>query len=402
MAAVVVAGSLVACCSPPVAEEEPTPSGPSLTLDERQMEAVDEAINSAIAAGDIPGAVLLVSLGGEAVYREAYGQRAVEPVAEAMTADTVFDLASLTKPIATATSVMILVDRGEVDLHAPVATYLPAFGANGKEAITVEQLLLHRGGLAPANPLSDFDEGVEAGLAKVYERGTRWEPGTEFHYTDVGYIVLGELVEAVDGRPLNVFAREEIFEPLGMDETTYLPPSAWEHRTAPTEQRDGRWMRGQVHDPRAWAMGGVAGHAGLFSTADDLARFCEMLIRGGVLDGERILSEATVREMTRVRYLPDGSDGRGYGLDIDTGYSSPRGERLAVGTTFGHTGFTGTSFWIDPEHELTIILLTNRVHPDGDGRVVPLRREIATLIATAILGEPEPEPEPADADTSEE
>ncbi|MEX2671589.1 MAG: serine hydrolase domain-containing protein [Phycisphaeraceae bacterium] len=370
-------------CSAPA--EKAAVASPPPTFDLEQMVPVDEAIRAAVEAGDIPGAVLLVGASPHTLYHKAYGHRAVQPETEQMTHDTIFDLASLSK-VFSATAVMMLVDRGEVDVHAPVATYLPAFASNGKEAITVEQLLLHRGGLAPANPLSDFEDGAEAGLALIYNRGPRWEPGSRFAYTDVGYIVLGQLVEAVDGRPLDQFTHEEIFKPLGMQATAYVPPEDWRQRIAPTQQRAGRWMRGEVHDPRAYALGGVAGHAGLFSTTEDLARFCQMILNGGVYGETRILSSQIVETMTTPHAMPDGSNSRSYVFDVDTGYSSsPRGDGFAVGSTFGHTGFTGTSFWLDAKHKTYVILLTNRVHPDGNGRVAALRRAAANGAAAAIM-----------------
>jgi CubicO group peptidase (beta-lactamase class C family) len=350
------------------------------------MAAVDAVIEDAIAHGQCPGAVLYVGSHDQQVYRKAYGHRALKPEPTAMTADTVFDLASLSKPIGCSTAIMILADRGKLALTDKVAKHLPAFGNHGKEAITIEQLLLHRGGLIPDNPITDFDGGAVAGLAAIFSSTPKWDPGTRFAYSDVGFIVLGEVVKTVDGRPLDQFAKEEIFDPLGMKETGYNPPAALRPRIAPTEMRNGEWIIGQVHDPRSFAMGGVAGHAGVFSTVDDLARFCRMILHGGSLDGKRILSAAMVKEWTKVRYLPDGTSGRTYGFDADTGYSQPRGERFEKGVSFGHTGFTGTSFWIDPKSECFVILLTSSVHPDGKGDVRALRRKVSTTVAEALLG----------------
>jgi len=211
-----------------------------------------------------------------------------------------------------------------------------------------------------------------------------YEPGTKFDYSDLGYIVLGELVKAVAGKPLDEYSMENIFEPMGMKDTGYKPPDTLKSRCAPTEQRNGHWMIGEVHDPRAYALGGVAGHAGLFSTAMDLARYCRMILNGGRFEGKHILSEMTVREMTRGRCLPSGTGCRGYGFDVSTGYSSSRGNLFESGTTFGHTGFTGTMFWIDPGHDGYVILLTNSVHPDGKGSVLDLRRRVATVAASAM------------------
>ena len=343
-------------------------------------------IEEAIARGDVPGAVLLVGRGDEIVHHKAYGNRALKPEPAAMTPDTIFDLASLSKPVGCATSVMLLAERGKIDLKAKVSTYLPEFAANGKDVITVEQLLLHHGGLIPDNPLDDYKSGVDEAWRRVWALRPISTPGTKFAYTDVGYIVLGKLVEAVDGRPLDRFAREEIFGPLGMTNTSYMPPAEWNPRMAPTEQREGRWMVGEVHDPRAWALGGFAGHAGLFGTAADLSRYCRMILHGGTIEGRQILKPETVRLMTRPRALPDGTGCRTYGFDVDTGYSSCRGERFEAGTTFGHTGFTGTMFWMDPKNGCYVILLTNSVHPEGKGKAVALRKQVSTAVAEALLG----------------
>ncbi len=361
-------------------------------FDALHMEKADAPINEAIAAHKIPGAVLLCGRRDKIVFEKAYGNRVVLPEPAAMTADTVFDLASLSKVVGCATSVMILVERGKVAVSDPVSKYIPAFAQNGKENVTVEQLLLHRGGLIPDNALSDYQGTRDEMLANVYKLKPRNTPGTYFDYSDVGYIVLGELVRVVDGRPLDEFAQAEIFTPLGMKDTTYKPAADWPPlvagRVAPTEKRNGRFTPGDVHDPRSFALGKVAGHAGVFSTADDLGRFCRMILNGGELDGKRILKKETVETMTTRRFMPDKSSSRAYGFDVDTGYSpSARGKRFAVGTTFGHTGFTGTMFWIDPEHDCFVVLLTNRVHPVAkDGNDMAVRSKVSTIAAEAFLG----------------
>lgn len=344
----------------------------------------DALINAAIERGDVPGAVLAVLHRDKTVYSKAYGHRSVQPAKTPMQLDAIFDLASLTKPIATATSVMILIDRGKIDPKSPVAKYIPEFGRNGKEAITVEHLLLHRGGLIPDNHLNDYKQGIAKSWENIFALAPRTKPGEAFKYTDVGFMVLGELVQRVDGRPLDQFVAEEIAKPLGLTDTSFNPPKSKRDRYAPTEQRDGHWMLGEVHDPRAFLLDGVAGHAGLFSTVDDLSRFARMLMHDGELDGKRILSKRAVRDMVRGRWLPDGTNGRGYGWDVDTAYSSPRGVHLPRGVSFGHTGFTGTSIWIDPVSQTAIILLANRVHPEGKGRTVKLRREVATAVVEEL------------------
>jgi uncharacterized protein YbbC (DUF1343 family)/CubicO group peptidase (beta-lactamase class C family) len=363
-----------------------------VATDERLASALreaSEAIEASIAAREIPGAILVVGRGDDVLHRAAYGSRAVQPAVEPMTLDTVFDLASLSKVVATATSVMKLVEAGKVSLDAPVARYLPAFGANGKDGITVEQLLLHQGGLIPDNALGDYEDGPALAWERICALGVKSKPGEKVTYTDVGYIVLAELVRAVDGRALDVFAREELFAPLGMTDTTFLPSATTAARAAPTEQRDGRWMRGEVHDPRAHLLGGVAGHAGLFSTADDIGRYCRAILAGGVLDGRRVLAEATVRDMTRPRWLKNRKDARALGFDVDTGFSGPRGARFPRGVSFGHTGFTGTCFWLDPETEAYFVLLTNRVHPDGKGDVGSLRRRVSDALGAYFHPLPE-------------
>jgi len=372
-------------------------------LPQEPLAAAQEAVQRALDEGAAPGAVLLVQSGGDRLVERAFGRVGVADAllpsdgAGRLRADAVFDLASLTKPVATATAVMKLVDDGEVELDAPVVRYLPEFAPNGKDAITVAHLLLHRGGLIPDNALSDYDDGPEEAWRRICALDLRSKPGEEFKYTDVGFIALGKLVEAVDGRSLDQFTREEIFGPLGMDDTTFRPGPELRARCVPTERRGDTWMRGEVHDPRAFRMGGVAGHAGLFSTAQDLAVWCEMLMNGGAarVDGKevRILSQRTALEMTRPRWLRDGSGGRALGLDVDTGYSSPRGSRFPRGASFGHTGFTGTSLWIDPTSSTYVILLTSRCHPDGKGSVVPLRRAVADAV-TAELGIGPPPPAP--------
>jgi uncharacterized protein YbbC (DUF1343 family) len=266
------------------------------------------------------------------------------------------------------------VDAGRVALDDPVARHVPEFAAHGKEGVTVEDLLLHRGGLAPANALAEYAHGPQAALAAIFASAPRAAPGASFGYSDLGYVVLGALVARVSGRPLERFCAEELFAPLGMTRTGFLPSEP--ASCAPTEHDGGAWLRGVVHDPRARALGGVAGHAGLFGTADDLACWCRMLLAGG----RGVLSPATVAEMTRPRWLPDGTGGRALGLDVDTAYSSARGAGFPRGASYGHTGFTGTSLWIDPGSGVFVVLLTSRLHPDGTGDVRALRAAVADAV----------------------
>src|SRR5262249_46203050 len=260
----------------------------------------------------------------------------------------------------------------------------PAFGQNGKDGITVEQLLLHTSGLIADNALADYRDGRDKALERVYQLKPTVEPGSKFIYSDVGFIVLGELVEKLGGEPLDVFARKHVFEPLGMKETGFKPGEKLKERAAPTERRDVKWMAGEVHDPRAYLLGGVAGHAGLFSTADDLAVYARMILGGGDHNGRRVLGAAAVRPMTGGAPGPGGL--RALGWDVATSYSANRGELFPRGSSFGHTGFTGTSIWIDPASATAVLFLSNRVHPDGKGNVNRLRGRVATLAAAAVTG----------------
>lgn len=356
-------------------------------LSDQSLAAVDTVIEAAIGRGEVPGAVLVVGNADGVFYRKAYGNRAVKPEVIPMTVDTVFDMASLTKPTATATSIMLLIQRGKLKINNRVGDFIPYFAQNGKQDITIEQLLLHRGGLTPDNSLKDYVGTRKDMIDRINALPTRYEVGTTYKYTDVGFIVLGELVQAIDGRTVDVFAKQEIFEPLGMHDTTFKPTGDLASRCAPTELIDGEWRLAEVHDPRAYALGGVAGHAGLFSTADDLARYCRMLLNKGELDGVRILEEETVREMTKPRPL-DGDDNgwRTYGFSTHTSERSLRGKHFDYDTSFGHTGWTGTAYWIDPTNNLFYVLLTSRCHPNGsDGDAGPIRREVATCIGEMLI-----------------
>jgi CubicO group peptidase (beta-lactamase class C family) len=298
-----------------------------------------------------------------------------------MTTDTVFDMASITKPVATATSIMLLVDRGIVRLGDRVAEHLPDFAQNEKGRITLHDLLVHQGGLIPDNALRDYQDGYAESFRRIYALKPTVEPGTKFVYTDVGFLVLAEIVRKKSGLSVHEFSQQNLFGPLGMNETGYLPNQALRDRAVTTEQREGRWMQGEVHDPRAYLLDGVAGHAGLFSTAKDLAMYAQMMLNEGEYGGARILSARMVAKMTAA--YPVSSGLRGLGWDKQTRYSSNRGELLSK-SAFGHGGFTGTAMWIDPELDLFVIFLSNRVHPDGKGSVNPLASRIGTIAAAAI------------------
>ena len=360
---------------------------------------IDAAVNESVGRKELPGAVVLVARRGGVVWRKAYGARALVPAREAMTADTIFDVASLTKIVATATSVMILVERGKVRLADPVSRYIPELKGEGRERVTVEHLLTHRSGYAPDFDLSEQWSGHDEMLKRLYAEPLRGAPGARFVYSDINFIALGEVVRRVSGLPLDEFARREIYEPLGMRDTGFRPRAELLPRVAPTENVRGmrsylggsgaqgpdgeRMLRGEVHDPSSNRMGGVAGHAGLFSTADDLAVFCQMILNGGEYGGARILSPLGVAEMTRPRQVTDDGGARGLGWDVYTTFSTNRGDLFPAGS-FGHTGFTGTSIWLDPASETFVVFLSNRVHPEGKGDVGPLRARVANIVAASL------------------
>ena len=345
-----------------------------------RLAAVDAIIQQAIADGNIPGAVLIIGHNGKVIYRKAYGSRALEPKREPMTLDTVFDLASLTKVIATTTAVMQLVEQGKVRLNDPVAKYVPDFAQNGKDDVTVRQLLTHYSGLEPDLDLKTPWDGKETAYHMAFAETLQNPPGSAFVYSDINFITLGALVEKVSGEPLDEYATRHVFAPLKMLHTRFVPPATWRPKIAPTQYDENEHMlRGVVHDPTARRMGGVAGHAGLFSTADDLSKFAQALLNGGA----GILSPLAVEKMTTPETPPAAPLLRGFGWDIDSPFSSNRGDLLPVGS-FGHTGFTGTSMWIDPTTQTYIILLTNAVHPRGKGNAVALRSKVATEVAAAL------------------
>ena len=361
------------------------------------LKNIDAAVEAAIRAGKIPGAVILVARHGRIGYLKAFGERSVRPVPETMTVDTIFDLASLTKVIATTPSIMLLVEKGSLRLREKVHRYLPNFKGGGKDEITIRQLLTHYSGLLPDFDLSKEWSGHAAALKELWNARTNSEPGSEFQYSDINFIALGEVVRAVSGIPLDAFAREHIFVPLGMTDTCFRPPRSLFQRIAPTESRRNTLkylkageanesldeiLRGEVHDPTAWRMGGVAGHAGLFSTAMDLAIFAQMLLDDGAYSGGRLLASRTVQAMTSPESPPNLPQIRGYGWDIDSDYSSPRGDLFKEG--FGHTGFTGTSLWIHPPSDTFVIILSNCVHPDGGKNINHLRAVIANIVAASI------------------
>ncbi|HEX7708643.1 MAG TPA: exo-beta-N-acetylmuramidase NamZ domain-containing protein [Thermoanaerobaculia bacterium] len=345
---------------------------------------VDRVIESAIEAGRTPGGVVHVERRG-GIYARAYGQRSIVPVEAPASVDTIYDVASITKVIATAPSIYLLQERGALSIDDPVSRHLPAFIGDGREAITIRHLLTHTSGLRPGLPLSPAWSGYAHGIGLALAEIPVTKAGYVFRYSDINYILLGEVVRQVSGESLDQFATRVIFQPLRMRDTRFLPDPSWRGRIAPTQQAEERMLHGEVHDPTARRMGGVAGHAGLFSTAADLARFARMLLAGGTLDGVRVFAPDTVRLMTSVQ-TPEGvAVRRAGGFDLDSNYSRPRGAYFPLGS-FGHTGWTGGFFWVDPVSETFYVFLSNRVHPDGTGGVVSLQQELGTAVAEAVSG----------------
>ena len=344
-------------------------------------ENIDAAIEGAIEEGITPGAVVWVESGGQALYHKAYGARSLFPDREGITEDTIFDCASLTKVVATAPAIMMLVEEGKVRLGDRVTKYLPEF--KGSTRITIRQLVTHYSGLRPDVDIEPEWSGYETGIALAYLEKPIARPGSKFIYSDINYILLAEIVRRITGKPINEFAQERIFDPLRMTDTSFLPAINRRWRIAPTERLpDGTILRGVVHDPTTRFMGGVSGHAGMFSTAADLARFARMMLNGGELDGVRILSPLSVLQMTTPQSPGDEKD-RGIGWDIDSPYASQRGDLFVEGS-YGHTGFTGTSMWLDPYSDSFVVLMTNRVHPTRATSVVALRSKVASIFGSTI------------------
>jgi uncharacterized protein YbbC (DUF1343 family)/CubicO group peptidase (beta-lactamase class C family) len=359
-------------------------------LDEVRLSRIDDLLHEAIEKKKLPGAVVLVGLNDHVAYRRAFGNRALFPITEPMTLDTIFDLASLTKVVATTPSIMLLVEQGRLRLKDRVSMYIPNYGRHNKSNITIQHLLIHMSGLRADLDLSKPWKGYDTAIALAEAEVPVAKPGARFTYSDINFLLLGAIVARVSGKSLDEFARENIFEPLGMQDTMFNPPAMLKSRIAPTGRYRGPdkpVFRGQVHDPTAYRMGGVAGHAGLFSTADDLARFCRMLVGGGTLGDRRVLSPLTIRKMSSPSTPPTERNVRGLGWDLDSKYSANRGDLFPSGS-FGHTGFTGPSLWLDPMSGLYVIFLSNRTHPDGKGNVITLRGKVSTAAASALTQRP--------------
>ena len=363
-------------------------------FDRARLARLDDIINEAIEAKQIPGAVVVVGRGETVAFRKAYGQRALQPAPESMTLDTIFDLASLTKVVATTPAVMLLVEDGRIRLTDPVATFVPEFARYGKDRVTIRDLLTHMSGLRPDLDLGDPWVGQDEAIRLACEEVLTQPPGRRFVYSDINYFLLAEIVARVSRQPFQDFVRDRIFAPLGMRDTMFLPPVAILGRIAPTERctmygwpcegPDMTMLRGIVHDPTSRRMGGVAGHAGLFSTAADLTIYARMLLGGGAVGATRVLAPLTVARMTSPATPIGEPNVRGFGWDMDSSYSANRGELLPLGS-FGHTGFTGTSIWIDPATRVFVIFLSSRLHPDGKGDATPVRARVATIVASSLL-----------------
>jgi uncharacterized protein YbbC (DUF1343 family)/CubicO group peptidase (beta-lactamase class C family) len=362
---------LLACCLP---AQESFPGAA----------AVDQQMERAVQDGLIPGGVVLIGHNGQVVYQKAYGSRALIPHREPMTLDTIFDAASLTKVLATTPSIMRLFEQGQIRLNDPITKYLPEF-QGGHSDITIRNLMTHFSGLRPDLDLKPAWSGYQTGIQRALIDKPAGPPGVRFVYSDINFILLGEIVHRLTGKMLNEYARDNFYQPLGMQETMFLPPASLRPRIAPTEidPATGQPLRGEVHDDTARYMGGVAGHAGVFTTAADLARFAQMMLDSGEGNGVRLFSAATVQKFTFPQSPPDQPILRGLGWDIDSPYSSNRGELFPIGS-YGHTGFTGTSMWLDPFSHSYVIILTNAVHPHRGHSVTSLRSRVATIVAASF------------------
>lgn len=345
---------------------------------------VDSIINEAVQSGLIPGAVLIIGHNGQVIYRKAYGSRSLVPRREAMTVDTIFDAASLTKVVATTPSIMKLFEEGKLRLDDPVTKYLPEF-QGGKSDITIRLLMTHFSGMPPDLILKPRWSGYETGIQKALNTLPIAPPGARFIYSDINFVLLGEIVRRLSGETLPQFAHDRIYAPLGMNDTEFQPPASLRNRIAPTQidEDTGQPFRGVVHDPTARYMGGVAGDAGLFTTADDLAKYAEMMLGMGTREGMRIFEPMTVKKFTEPSSPADQPVLRALGWDMDSPYSSNRGELYPIGS-YGHTGYTGTEMWLDPFTNSFVILLTNVVHPNGTKSLSSLRCRVATAVAASF------------------
>ena len=350
-----------------------------------KFRALAALVESRIADGLFPGAVVAVGRADGIAYHAAFGRRALSPRREPISRRTIFDLASLTKVMATAPLVVERAIRRNLSLLDPVERHLAETRGSPVGAIPLHLLLTHTAGLTADNPINDYAGSKEDLLAAIVREPLESPPGTKFTYSDVGYILLQLIVERAARRRLDRIAEAELFQPLGLRDTRYGVSRADMARTAPTTLERGRWLRGRVHDPRARsrALGGVAGHAGMFGTAAEVARFCELILNRGRYRGRPLLSQESVRAMTTDQCVGNIGVRRGFGFDIESPYSAPRGQRFSR-SSFGHSGWTGTSLWIDPESDAYVVLLTNAIHPDGHKDLKAFRSDAATLAAKSL------------------
>ncbi|MBN1350024.1 serine hydrolase [candidate division KSB1 bacterium] len=366
----------------------------NVNMSSEHLDKLRTVILSAIENKDFPGAVLTVGRQGKIVFNEAFGECQWVPSNRKMHVDMIFDLASITKPVATASSVMILIQNGALRLFDRADNFIPEFtpfqNENGKpgEPVRIYHLLTHTSGLPPYTSAKEVTEkygkpcpdSLIGHIARIKKLAP---PGEKFRYSCLGFILLAEIVKRVSRNPVNEFAAEHIFKPLGMNSTTFNPSPDLIDRCVPTEAIDGIPLIGTVHDPLAQLMGGVSGNAGLFSTAGDLAIFAQMLLQQGEYDGKRILSPLAVKRMTTI-YERTAFSGRALGWDVSSDYSTNGGDLFSP-ESYGHTGYTGTSIWIDPTTRTFVIFLTNRVHPDDSGKVIATRSFIANIVASSIM-----------------
>ena len=367
----------------------PAKAPKAVGMSKTRLEVIDRVIQRGIKAGGYPGAAVVVGRRGAAVVEKGYGRLGWGRESDRVSPQrTVYDLASLTKVVGTTTAIMVLYDQGRIALDAPVSTYLPAFAGGDKDSVTVRLLLEHRSGLPAGRELWRTARNPQEARLQVIDAPLECKPGACYIYSDLGADILGMIVENVTGQGLDQFLEERVFQPLGMTDTRFLPPDSMDYRVAPTEVTSSRGytLRGEVHDENAWVMGGVAGHAGLFSTAADLSVFGQMLLNGGEYQGVRIVSDSTVRLFTR---RAAGVRALGWNM-CDGDFSCGR---YFSDAAFGHTGFTGTSMWIDPDRELFVILLTNRVHAARARRpskvIADVRADLADAAAASVTDDPE-------------
>lgn len=361
---------------------------PQVKAQDQLSREIGRLVEAGIAAKKFPGAVVIAGHNGRIIFHKAYGNSSLNP-AEPMMEDTIFDMASLTKVLATAPAVMQLYEEGRFRLNDPVAEYLPEFAANGKQDITIRQLLTHYSGLPPDVSLDDVWEGKEEGLRRAFASTPVTAPGVQFRYSDINFIVLGALVEKLSGLTLDQYQQQHLANPLGLEHTRFLPPESWRGRIAPTQYDQGVMLRGVVHDPTSRRMGGVAGHAGLFSTAGEVAVYAQNLLdRLAGRPSHFPLLQITLEKMTIPEQPATGTALRGLGWDIESPFSSNRGELFPVGS-FGHTGFTGTSIWMDPTSDTYVVFMSNAVYPNGPTGINAIRGAVANAVARSVQTHPD-------------